>query len=314
MEKVKEDIGKFLEKLQDSYGGLLNTEIRDWEQVKQIVSFFINEHKQSTIIDFIDLSNWDCVESFSFDDESRSLELVWHDFLNSNDEFEISVFGAHLIKAEYLIDSIYITLNKGLPVLLLKGFYQDKKDINLKYNKGCSKFSLLNGHPFSVEILKEVKRKFHRITVPKIHCFTVSIVPNYLGAISVDESKSVLYRENLKLISEKILSIMEVVGATDETDQESLHINGNLARKHFESALKVLNLQQRTKFDKDYQKLMLGDLTNVIKDVSFANNVDFTLQNTVDTLNKCSHDAGVYISKSDVYKSLLFIVAAINLN
>ncbi len=314
MEKIKEDLQNFVEKFQTEYEAMLDQEIRDWVMIKQVTSFFINEHKQNTIVDFIDLSNWDSVERFTFDDETRLLELVWHDFSDSKDQFEIECFGAHLIKSELIIDSIYITLNKGLPVLLLKGFYQDKKALNVKYNKGCSKFLFLEGHPFSVEILKEVKRKTHSITVPKIHCFTTSIVPNYNGYISVDESKAVLYKQNLKLTSDKILEIMGIVGAIEETDQESLHVNGNLARKHFENALKVLNLQQRTKFDNDYQKLMLGDLTGVLKNLSFADSVEFTLQNTIDTLNKCSHDAGVYISKSDVYKSLLFIIAAINSN
>jgi hypothetical protein len=314
MDEKIEIIKRYIKEFQDNFSHNLNKEIRDWGEIKDIVQFLINGYGDGAIVDFIDLSNWDSVETFEFDDTTRSLSLTWHDFKIPDNDFEISFFGFHLLKADILIDSIVITLCKGLPVLLLKGYYQDSKKLNLKYNTKCSNIEYFNDHPFSVEILRVVKQKRQSITVPNINCFTISIFPRYSAVISPEDSKDTLYNYNIHIASEKILELISNISELDASNQEELEQIGNSARKTFEYALKIIGLRDRATYEKDYQKLMLGDLTSVLKNLGFSKSLNFSLQNTVDTLNACSHDSGIFIKKGEVYKSLLFIAAAINKN
>jgi len=321
VEENKAIIKGFLQEFSDKYLSHKDVEITDWDLIKEIVSFFIDGHEESNVLDFIDISNWDSIESFSFDDEKRTLNLVWHNFLDSGDELEIHVFGAHLLTCEVKIASILLTLNKGLPVLLIKGLYQEPKIIQRTYNNGCSKMDTFTCHPFSVEIVKVVKRKLHSIVVPNIHCYTMALLPNYMNYISAVESKDHLFSENIKLICLRVTKLMKDLDSVEESGQERLCQIGNSTRIHFENGLKVLFLKARTHFDEsilplegDYQKAMLGDLTRAIKNTDFAGEMNLKLQDVVTLLNTCSHDSGTYIKKEDIAKAQLFVIAALNFN
>ncbi|TOI85663.1 hypothetical protein CGI50_24820, partial [Vibrio parahaemolyticus] len=63
-------------------------------------------------------------------------------------------------------------------------------------------------HPFSTEVIKVVRNKVHSITIPNIYCYTMSLFPNYLGNISVVESKQFLFDKNIKIASLKITKLM----------------------------------------------------------------------------------------------------------
>lgn len=324
MEVVENDnviIKDFLADFSQKYLVTKDVEITDWDLIKEIIGFFIDGHEESNILDFIDMSNWDSVESFSFDDERRTLSLVWHDFLDSDDEFEIAVFGAHLLSCEVKISSILLTLHKGLPVLLIKGLYQDPKLIQKTYNNGCSKKDTFTCHPFSVEIVKVVKRKLHSIVVPNIHCYTMAIFPNYMNYISAVDSKDHLFSENIKLTCLRIAKLAKDLNDVDDSDQERLCQIDNSTRINFENGLKVLLLKARTDSDDsiealggDYQKAMLGDLIKVIKNIDFTERMNLKLQDVVTLLNVCSHDSGTNIKKEDLAKAQLFVIGALNFN
>ena len=321
IEENNKIIKGFLQEFNDKYLSHKDLEITDWDLIKEIVSFFIDGHAESNVLDFIDISNWDSIESFTFDDEKRTLNLVWHNFLDSENEFEIQAFGAHLLTCEVKVASILLTLNKGLPVLLIKGLYQDPKVIQRTYNNGCSKMDTFICHPFSVEIVKVVKRKLHSIVVPNIYCYTMALLPNYMNYISAVESKDHLFSENIKLICLRVTKLMKDLDSVEESDQERLCQIGNTTRIHFENGLKVLFLKARTHFDDsipalegDYQKAMLGDLTRAIKNTDFAGQMNLKLQDVVTLLNTCSHDSGTYIKKEDIVKAQMFVIAALNFN
>jgi hypothetical protein len=40
------------------------------------------------ILDFLDMSNWDNIESFELDRETDILKLVWHDYRGKNESEE----------------------------------------------------------------------------------------------------------------------------------------------------------------------------------------------------------------------------------
>lgn len=292
-EENKTIIKSFLEEFSEKYISYKDVEITDWDLIKEAISFFIDGHEESNVLDFID----------------------------SDDDLEIEVFGAHLLTCEVKISSILLTLNKGLPVLLIKGLYQDPKVIQRIYNNCCSKMDTFICHPFSVEIVKIVKRKRHYIVVPNIHCYTMALLPNYMNYISAVESKDHLFSENIKLICLRVTKLMKDLSDVEESDQERLCQIGNSTRINFENGLKVLFLKARTHFDDsitplegDYQKAMLGDLTKAIKNTDFASEMELKQQDIVTLLNMCSHDSGTHIKKEDIAKAQLFVIGALNFN
>ena len=307
---IKEFIGKF----QSSFSGNVNTEIREWSLIKGIITFFMDNDEGSPIVDFIDVSNWDSVESYSFNDDLRLIEMVWHDYRSPENDLEISVLGAHKIKCEIIIDSAVITGNQGIPVVLIKGFYRDQKEINKTHNTKCSDYLLYSYHPFSWEVIKVVKKETHRTTIPNINCFTTSLIPNCARFISAHDSKKVMYDYNLKVVSEKIVSLIGIIGDIADDDQDELQARGNTVRKHFENALKILNLKAGIEFEDDYQKLMLGNLSKIITNFDAVASTNMKLPKVIDILNACSHDSGIHISKDDLIKSVLFVIAVINTN
>lgn len=313
MINIVKNIESFISKFNDSFSEKVNTEIRDWDEIKDIISFFITNDKGTPILDFIDMSNWDRIENFSFDDGNREAVLTWHEFESPKNDFEIEFFGTNIWKCEIHIDSIVITVNKGIPVLLIKSYYKDKKAINRNYNKGCSDFYLDSFHPFCSEVRRIVKRKIETITIPNINCFTASIVPNCARFLKPNDSKEILYSYNLKVVSDRLIRLISEIERLDESEQEELQNKGNIARRNFENALKILNLRAGEDFEDDYQKLMLGSLVGVLRNFKLPGNTDIKLKDVQETLNKCSHDAGVHISKDDLLKSILFIIAAINI-
>jgi len=195
-----EAIKEFIKKFNSSFRDNVNAEIKEWNLIKDVITFFMDNDERSPIVDFIDVSNWDSVESYNFKDDLRLLEIVWHDYKSPENDLEISVFGANHIKCEIIIDSIVITGNQGMPVVLIKGFYRDKKEINKTYNTKCSDYLLHSFHPFSWEVIKVVKKEIHKITVPNINCFTTSLVPNCARFIAAHESKKLMYDYNLKSV------------------------------------------------------------------------------------------------------------------
>lgn len=314
MNQEIEAIKEFINQFNSSFRDHVNLEIKEWNLIKDIVCFYMDNDEGSPIVDFIDVSNWDSVESYNFKDDLRLLEMVWHDYTSPKNDLEISVFGVNKITCQIIIDSVVIAGNHGIPVVLIKGFYRDKKQIQKTYNTKCSNFALHSFHPFSWQVIKVVKKEIHNITIPNINCFTTSLVPNCARFIAAHDSKKVMYDYNLKFASDKIVSLIGVIGNIPEDDQDELQTRGNTVRKHFENSLKVLNLKAGVEFENDYQKLMLGDLSKIITNFDAVAPLKMKLSEVIDTLNACSHDSGIYINKDDLVKSVLFVIGVINTN
>ncbi|WP_272524069.1 hypothetical protein [Providencia sp. PROV230] len=312
MDKRIEKINEFIEKFKPKFSGVFGEEITDWYLIKDIITFFMDNDEGSPIVDFIDISNWDSVESYRFNDLSRHIEMIWHNFKPDVDELEINVFGANKITCEIYIDSIVILQNKGIPVVLIKGFYKPKNEINKIYNTRCSDFSLTSFHPFSREIIKIVRREKHIITLPNINLFTTLLVPNCARFINPSDSKNIMYDYNFKLVCDKITNLLDIIVKTE--NQDELREKGNSVRRNFENALKILNLRAGVNFDDDYQKLMLGSLIAILTDFEAVAPIDMSLQEVVEVLNGCSHDSGVYINKDELVKATMFIIGAIIIN
>lgn len=66
----------------------------------------------------------------------------------------------------------------------------------------------------------------------------------------------------------------------------------------------LVNLRAENKFEKDYQVLMLGGLTGVIKFLGLPDNLKNEIIIAQDLLNACSHHGGVRIEKNKIISAI----------
>jgi hypothetical protein len=312
IDKFVKEISDFISTVKSEFSEIIGTEITDWEVIKKAINLFSTYDSKTCIVDFIDTLNWDRVESFSFDDSTKTLIMIWHDYTNApdNDEMQLTIaaMGAHKISCHIQIDSIMIAGNKSIPTLLIKSTYKDESNINREFNTCCSDFYKKRSRLFSYEIAKVVKKKVHDITVPNFNCYTVSLVPKSALIISSHDSKSFLYKVNMKLSIDKIANSMKLLTTIDKNDCEEIKDKGNRIRREFESVLKVLNLNREINHTGDYQKLMLGDLSKVLDISNIPKELGVTLEKVITILNQCSHDSGVKVSLEDLLLTSVFIL------
>ncbi|TQP69070.1 hypothetical protein FLL91_12950 [Vibrio cholerae] len=136
------------------------------------------------------------------------------------------------------------------------------------------------------------------------------------------DSKRFLFDKNIKLASLKITKLMDDSVRVEDGDVERIQQIGNSTRINFENGLKVLLLKAHTDLSEeintqlkgDYQKAMLGDLVRVIRNTDVSAEIGLNTAQVVDILNKCSHDAGIPISKDEVHKAQIFVIASLNFN
>ncbi|HHF2878673.1 TPA: hypothetical protein ACPJZX_004491 [Vibrio diabolicus] len=62
MEERLEKIKSFIEEYQERFAGSEKRELTNWDEIKDITTFFIEHDGGTPIVDFIDLSNWDSVQ------------------------------------------------------------------------------------------------------------------------------------------------------------------------------------------------------------------------------------------------------------
>lgn len=310
---------------------IYDKEIKDWEIIKKLIIFYANYDNGYCLVDFIDQGNWDNVTATHFIDNSRTLELVWRDYTkieeNKHDEdirqFTVDVFGGVSKISLYLsIDSICISKHKGVPVLLIKGFYKKKTSINKELNTKCSGFRYLHNGLFSNDILKLVKGDIHKITIPKINCYTVSLVPKYAHHIDAIDSKNFIYKINISISEIKIRNMPKEISLLSETDTENIKNRGNQIRREFEHILKIFYLRHHEDYKfieediqkptKDIQKLMLGDLISILNKSNLNLQVPMKIEEAVEILNECSHSSGVPITRGQllISWSTIFLVVS----
>lgn len=316
IDEILEELQEFINELKKRYTEIINKEITDWDTIKAVISFFITFSKKTCIVDFIDICNWDYIASHSFDDSNRILEMIWHDYTDApdNDEMRLTIYasGAHKTLCQIQINSIMLSANKGFPTLLIKSTFREEKQINREFNNGCSDFHKEKSRLFSIDIAKVVKKKVHRITIPNINCYTVSLVPKSAIVIRAHDSKMFLYTMNMKLAIDRIADSIKLLSKINNNDFEEIKDKGNRIRRDFENALKILNLNRGTQHSKDYQKLMLGDLTSALDTSTVLMELGLNLDKTVTVLNQCSHDSGVNVPMDDLILASVYVLYVIS--
>jgi hypothetical protein len=113
---------------------------------------------------------------------------------------------------------------------------------------------------------------------------------------------------NMKLATDRIAESIKKLSKVEKDDFEEIKDKGNRIRRDFENALKILNLNRGTEHQKDYQKLMLGDLTAVLDTTTVPTELGLTLDKVITVLNECSHDSGVNVMMEDLMLASVYVL------
>lgn len=286
----------FSNKTKQSINNKLESEIHDWDIIKNSITVLINDNIHGVgmnIVDFIDLGNWDRISSFSFDDTQRRLELEWY----PNNKFHI-----------YIESIIFFEFNSAIYVFL-KGYYNNQLCLNRIYNTKCTSCIFENSGSYMVDIYRVVKRVGEKIQTPNINCYTTCILtrPANGNVTSAGFSMNLMDAINLSLAHERIDSLYNDVNGIQEHDRDTLQEKGNTARRYLEYVLILVNIRLMHLNNVQYQEQMLGSLVSVINTLEYTPLKKNDVQIASDILNACSHYGGVRIDKKDVIFALDFI-------
>ncbi|MBN3083119.1 hypothetical protein H4F49_21085 [Pectobacterium polaris] len=283
----------FYNGLTDVLNGEYEKEIHDWGIIKKILSHVVNDNYQGfgrNIVDFIDRGSWDSISKIDFKDENRQLEMAWSDGWLYNASVE-SVFIIEYEKAFFV---------------LIKAYYQDKKMINRLYSTRCRSYTIGNFGDYMLEVERVTRTGNEFIQIPNINCYTTTIMlrPPSGSPVSNHTSELIMHEVNLMLAINKFSSLLAELENVNEYDRDTLQEKGNTARRYLEYVLMLVNLRSENKFEKDYQVLMLGSLTGVIKFLGLPDNLKNEVTIAQGLLNACSHHGGVRIEKNKLISAI----------
>lgn len=294
---MNEKYARFVERVKNITSNRLETEIHDWDVIKNLISCVMNDNVHGTgrnVLDFIDNGSWDYIGNLTFHDSLRRVEFEW----SKGTLFHI------------YIESLMAFENDDIVYVLLKGYYNDEKNLNRIYSPKCSSHTIGKFGEYMINVERIVRREVEDIQIPNINCYTACMLTRPItGQITSNHlSRKLMEGYNLLLASNKFDEILEQVTALDEYDRDSLQEKGNTARRYFEYLLMLINMGINYETEIDYQKQMLGDLVGVIDQLDYTPKGKNDVINTQNTLNLCSHHGGVRITKEMLIDALKILI------
>ncbi|MFM5441584.1 hypothetical protein ACET9K_19250 [Aeromonas enteropelogenes] len=268
-------------------------EVHDWNDIKNILSHIVTNNYQGfgrNIVDFIDRGSWDYISNIKFKDENRQLEMTWHDgwFYHAS------------------VESILVIEHEMAYFVLIKAYYQDRKTINKIYSPRCRTYSVDNFGDYMFEVQRNTRTGNEFIQIPNINCYTTTIMirPPSRSPVSNHVSELLMHDVNLNLAIDKFGSLLQELYIIEEYERDTLQEKGNTARRYLEYVLMLVNIRSEKKFEKDYQTLMLGSLSEIIKFLDLPNQLKNDVTLAQELLNSCSHHGGVRIGKNKLISAI----------
>ena len=276
-------------------------EIEDSVQVRDFFGEILETTNGQLIVDFLDSGNWDRIRSFSFHQESRHLELVWHNFdeeesKNSDNWIRKAIWPADEYRLSIILDRIVPVRLGDVTIFALKGVAVPDND--LRTNNGATKSdSVLQDYGFFRKRLM-IKCDEGISKVIDCHCtpiLSTLILPKKFGITSF-KSAHILYLANLKDLQFRIGRVQEFLAGIAEDDRDSLCGEAAKSRIVLEAALKLECCLREVQPQKSYSHLQLGQLRKALRD-SIDDQMSEYLKQCIVLLNQLSHDSGKSVSK-----------------
>jgi hypothetical protein len=278
--------------------------LSDPAEVEKILRRLLSATRGLVILDFLDARNWDRVDDFVLEHDSRHLRLTWHDYRAtdskpiSSEEREMSrlAFPASYYGMFMHLDIVRIIPASPFPLLALKGYALTEKEIRRLLRPGSEEFNI-SSQAFSSRVIRKIEGLWELITCHSFASFTALMLPKKSGLLSCD-SKSLLYVLNVTELQSRLSRVQRDL-QDKARDRDRLCDLGNSARRIFEAALKIEALFREVDLQKPYSQLLLGDLISMIKPLH-GDEVGRVFGVIAELSNKMSHDSGKPVEKVDV--------------
>jgi len=271
-------------------------------ELEDFLTLLLEKTKGWVIMDFLDADNWDCIESFEIDHQSRKVYIIWHNYTKrqeSEDEkmMRSMVFPGDIYGIVINFQELRLIRVGNITMFTIKGYAVSKKEVEKQLKKDTEDFKILDDtNNFSVDTLRKKDGKWQFYNYLNTPLFSLLIIPKNLN-ISASDSKSLLFNYNLLECNSRILRVIDDLNTKDE-GEDFICEKSNTLRRIMENILKIecCYRYRQIRVKKSYSELLLGDLVGLIKD--FRDEIEKSNLNSIVRLsNELSHDSGKPITK-----------------
>lgn len=283
--------------------------ISDPDKIEALFSELDRRLGGLVILDFLDMANWDRIESYALDRSTGLLSLTWHDFRqaveNEEDkELRQMVFPASLYACALQINSVVPIVGQSTAVFLINGFAKTEKEIRKLYAPGSDELKVLDNSFFEKRVLR---RTGEQIEVIDFHCtpiFSLALVPKQSG-LGPHHSKEILYAHNLRTAINRLSAVVAALDSVNANNADEIAEKVNTVRRIMEFVLKVECCSRDLELKKSYSQVLLGDLISLVKQSREAH-IQSLLGKFAEWANEFSHDSGrpVELSKAKMVAML----------
>lgn len=287
-----EESGAIFREIAQAYG---EEPITDADIIERLLSDLQTRLGPWVIVDFLDTSNWDKIESFEFDRNIGLLTLIWHDYRDAEEtqkehELRSMFFPAAVYACALQINSVVPVAGKSSGVFLINGYSKTQKEIKSLYRERSDELEVIDNSFFEKRVLS---RKANDTWVIDFHCtpiFSLAIIPKQAG-ISSGKSKQILYGYNFSTALNRIRGVIEELEELDQSQADTISEKVNTIRRIMEFVLKVECCSRGLEIKKPYSQVLLGDLVSLIKPHHEEKMKPF-LGRFAGIANEFSHDTG----------------------
>lgn len=288
----------------------------DDEKVDQFFQRLMTLTRGLVILDFLDSANWDMIQSFRFDRESKNLSLIWHDYEGQEESEEEKslrklAFPGDSYELHIKLRSIEVIRGKSFCIFVLNGYATEDKELKKLYGGEADEFHFDNESFFSKGIYRKRGTDWRVIRAHHTPLYSIAILPKNCGMSALD-SKKVLYLKNYEACEERLRAVIDELDKVDTKNEDAICEKANSIRRILENALKVECSFNDVMPKKGYSHLRLGDLVSLIKDGKDEAETKI-LNQAVISLNQLSHDSGHPVKKQEAQVVAVLVLCYLRL-
>lgn len=297
------DGNKIFEKILKKYP----EKITDINIAEKLLNEVIKETKTWVIVDFLDCGCWDQLRKVKIDSENEWLYFI--DYEQNIDSDKENGYRTGLIVK---FKEIITYSSASFSGIFVSGYAIKKNKIKkvLSQNSDEFLFSEDRESNFALDIDRTCDNIKESYMVLNSQLYSMSILPKNIYLESVDSQEllfSINFNECLNRLEERKAQLLNV----PQSDEDTICEKANTGRRIFEFVLKIeccilqhkvslwgYKKPTRTNFEKDYDKLLLGDLKKMINPYK-PKIKQSALDEIIYISNKLSHDSGGKIFKQE---------------
>jgi hypothetical protein len=280
--------------------------ITNLEQAASFLRLLHTETDGWVIVDFLDASNWDLIDSWSHDPNRGLLQINWRDFLDEDKsgtisksrEMSMMAFPASLYGMIMRFQSIELVQIDKLHFFAFRGYSMTDKEIKKALKPDTEEFHIREHRPFSREIILKTDWRWKVIDFINSALFAALIVPKDTN-IPAHASKTLLYQHNLRLVDETLSRAESSLGTLNRDDAEGICEKANTIRRNMESILKIECCYREIELRQTYRNALLGDLWGGLKSIH-SESIQNTMSRFIEWANEFSHDTGTPVERVKV--------------